>query len=268
MTALSNRSIQGPVGGVALEMMDGGTLRNVTVSNVAIRDARAPLFVRLGNRGMTGNSTSGPFADREPGRLDGVAIENVVAPGAAVASSITGVPDRDAANVSLTDVTIETRGGRRADIGADEDGSDPGVFGEDRAQRDVPVLESTYPSPRQWGPLPAHGLFCRHVDGLSLRNLTVECEERDERPVLVCDEVSDLSVDGLSTDSGGEADPAVRLVDARRALLRDLRVPDETAVAVGVEGAASEDVAVDEATLFGATTSVRSNGDVPDGGLR
>jgi polygalacturonase len=40
-----------PTSAIAIEMVDGSTLENVAISNIAIHDARTPIFVRLGNRG-------------------------------------------------------------------------------------------------------------------------------------------------------------------------------------------------------------------------
>ena len=40
----------GPLGGIAIETVDGGTLRGVSVSNVVMQGVRAPIFVRRANR--------------------------------------------------------------------------------------------------------------------------------------------------------------------------------------------------------------------------
>ncbi|MFC2116918.1 glycoside hydrolase family 28 protein, partial [Bacteroidota bacterium] len=38
-------------GGIALEMVDGGIMENVSISNIVIEGPQVPLFIRLGNRG-------------------------------------------------------------------------------------------------------------------------------------------------------------------------------------------------------------------------
>src|SRR4026208_708843 len=72
--------------GVSLEMVDGGKLERVVVSDLRMTNVRAPIFVRLGNRGRGQER-------RLAGTLQNVSISNVVAVGAMTASSITGIPD-------------------------------------------------------------------------------------------------------------------------------------------------------------------------------
>jgi hypothetical protein len=41
-----------------------------------------------------------------------------------------------------------------------------------------------------FGPLPAWGLYARHVDGLALRDLRCTAQAPDERDMLVLDDVT------------------------------------------------------------------------------
>ena len=63
------------MGGIALEMVDGGQLENITVSNIVISGVNVPIFLRLGNRAR-------PFLPdgAKPGMgLRNVTIGNIVA---------------------------------------------------------------------------------------------------------------------------------------------------------------------------------------------
>ena len=85
------------IGGINIEMVDGGSVDGVLVSNIRIQNARAPIFVRLGQR------TKG--ADTF---LRNVLIEGVDAVGAIVTSSITGVPGLRPTDITVSDCRIRT----------------------------------------------------------------------------------------------------------------------------------------------------------------
>jgi Glycosyl hydrolases family 28 len=83
------------IAGIAIEMVDGGWVDGVAISNIRMQRVRTPIFVRLGAR-------------REAGRLRGVMIDNVHATGAILTSSITGIPGHSVEDVSLTNIRIES----------------------------------------------------------------------------------------------------------------------------------------------------------------
>ena len=96
-------------------MVDGATFENIIVSNVVIRDAHTPLFLRLGNRGR-GQKTP------TPGVLRNVMFSNIVATGGTLASSITGLAGHPATDITLSDIDITMAGGETqapAAIGGD-----------------------------------------------------------------------------------------------------------------------------------------------------
>lgn len=187
MIAFANCVVRGegafrPTNAVAIECVDGGRLRGVSVANITATHVQTPVFVRLGDR-----NRSNPAG--ECGALEDVIIQNIVAYDATVPSSVTGVPARKAANVMLSDLRITMAGGGAAEL----------------ATRVVPEKEASYPDGKMFGDLPAHGLYARHVDGLSLRNIDISCDKPDARPVAIADDVQKLSVDSLR-QSGMPAD--------------------------------------------------------------
>lgn len=58
----------------------------------------------------------------------------------------------------------------------------------------VPELPGVYPEPSNWGILPAYGLYARHVDGLLLNNVRLNWIVEDTRPMIVLDDVADVSL--------------------------------------------------------------------------
>jgi polygalacturonase len=155
-----------PTAALSMSMVDGASFENVVISNVVIRDATTPLFLRLGNRGRG-------QAVPTPGRLKHVIFSNIVATGGELASSITGLPEHPLEDVTLADISITMKGGAAA--------TPPGP---------VPEAAGDYPHAPMFGALPAHGLYVRHVRGLTLRNVRLLTDAPDARPPQVLDDVT------------------------------------------------------------------------------
>lgn len=71
----------------------------------------------------------------------------------------------------------------------------------------VPEMVAEYPEPSILGILPAYGLYARHVDGLTARNLRLSYIVEDTRPAIVLDDVCnvDLRSTRAETASGVSA---------------------------------------------------------------
>jgi hypothetical protein len=152
-------------------MVDGANFENLIVSDVIIRDAVTPLFLRLGNRGRG-------QAVPVPGTLKAVQFSNIVASGGSLASSITGIPGHPVEDVSLSDIDITmARGGAEARL-------------------PVAEAEGTYPQAPMFGALPASGLYVRHVRGLTLRNVRLRTSSPTNKPVIVLEDVDGVDSDG------------------------------------------------------------------------
>jgi hypothetical protein len=76
------------------------------------------------------------------------------------------------------------------------------------------------------GNLPAYGLFCRHVDGLRMRNMEYVMEEPDARPALIFDDVKNLDMDGFAASPPAASGlPLIRFKEVRRAFVRGCSSP-------------------------------------------
>ena len=67
----------------------------------------------------------------------------------------------------------------------------------------IPEMIDYYPEFSQWKELPAWGVFLRHMDGITMRNVSFKTEAADYRPALVADDVKDLSLEGVTYDEAG-----------------------------------------------------------------
>lgn len=183
---------------IALEAVDGAFLEDIEVDGVDARHVGCALFLRLGQRNMH------VAKDTPVGRFRNVSLKNIKASisferadlqyemrGPAlnaffnpIPASITGLPDAPLQGVSLENIDI----------------SYPGRANKGLAYRPyhqlflVPQERDAYPEYTMFGELPAYGLYVRHVDGLTLKNIRISSREADFRPALVLDDVKKLQL--------------------------------------------------------------------------
>jgi hypothetical protein len=210
--------VKGGLAGIALEIVDGGTLDGVTISNVAISGVKSPLFLRLGTRAR-------PFVNGGPkpgiGAFRNVVISNVVATDVSETGCvIAGLPGRLIENVTLSNVVVSLAGGGT----------------KDQALATIPEKSESYPECTMFGVLPAYGFHCRHVSGLTLSNVDVRWAKPDFRSAMVCDDVRDLQVDGFRGRSVADGAPVISLSDVRGALLRGCVAPPGTGAFLRMQG--------------------------------
>ena len=156
---------------IALEMVDGGRLDGVSVSNIVMNRVGAPIFLRLGNRAR-------PFQEGGPapgmGTFRNVQITNIQAVGAGQRGcAISGIPGHRIEDVTIENIRIEFEGG-----GSAED-----------AKRIIPEYPARYPEYSMFGQLPAYGFYVRHARGVRFRNLNLTSVKPDARPAIVKDDV-------------------------------------------------------------------------------
>lgn len=232
--------------GLAMEIVDGGTLDRVAISNIAIKGVSVPIFMRLGNRARQ----YGP-GDEKPGvgTFRNVVVSNVVATEVSgLGCSITGLLGHEIENVSLSNIKLSFEGG--------------GIL-ED-ASRQVPEKETSYPESTMFGTLPAYGFYCRHVKGLQFTNVQLQTTSPDLRHAIACDDVTDLSIDGLDGSFSPGAAATLRLTDTRAALVRGCRPAEKTSVFLTVQGAKSERIVLTGNNFSGVRKIIQAGQGVPE----
>ena len=218
------------IAGIAIEVVDGGWLENLVITGIQIQDARAPIFIRRGNRGN-------PFPNKQA-RLRGVMIDGIQATGAILTSSITGIPGMEVEDVRLSNIYIDTvMPGKREWLAPT-----------------VPEVPQDYPQSRMFGWLPASGLYCRHVRGLSMRDVSFTAPTQEWRNTLIFDDVHNLRLDNFKTmpASGGVA-PIV-LTDSRDVWISGSIAPRDSAAFAKVAGSQSNNLLITGCDLRGCAT--------------
>jgi hypothetical protein len=217
--------------GIALEIVDGGTLDNVTVSDIKIKGVSVPIFMRLGNRAR-------PYEPGQPkpgvGTFRNVVIRNVAAEGTSeIGCSMAGLPGHRIENVVLENV----------DLGFDGGGT------REQASREVPERPEAYPESTIFGTLPAWGLYVWHVKSLTLEKVRLRTSRPDLRHALVLDDAEHVTVDGLDASFSPGAAALIRLtqVDAVRIRRSGPKTPTQTFLRL--EGSESRGIVLEENDL-------------------
>ena len=156
--------------GLALETVDGALLEDVTITNIAMRQVVAPIFMRLGSR------MRGP-AGVAVGKLRRVLISNLVASDCdpELSSVLAGISGHAIEDIQIRDVYIQHRGG-----GTIQD-----------AQLNPPEQEAKYPEPNMFGRTPSQGFFIRHARNIAMSHVEISSLKEDRRPGFVLDDVQD-----------------------------------------------------------------------------
>lgn len=228
--AISNLTIrQTGAAGLALEVVDGGTMDGVVISNIVMNRVGAAIFIRLGDRGSRWMSP----ADHAVGAIRNVSIQNLVAnvftpyDGRPLASSISGLPGHPVDGIVLSNVRLlNLREHARSET-------------KDLAEAVVPEQAAEYPEYSMFGALPAYGFFIRHARGITLDNVEVGYALSDHRSALVGEDVEDLHLRGWRSRTLPESEPVLRLKDVRGASINGTTAPRDTGVFLRVEGDSS-----------------------------
>jgi polygalacturonase len=169
--------------GIALEIVDGGQMDRVTISNITMNGVQSPIFLRLGRR------------TRPAGSLKNVLISNVVAKTSSlIPGIITAVPGSYIENVTLRDILVYAKGGGNLE----------------QATRDVIENEKGYPENRMFGDnLPGYGLYIRHAKNIFLDNVQFFLTEPDYRSAIYLDDAHDVRIRNFKADRPEGTQPLI-----------------------------------------------------------
>ena len=230
------------LGGIALELVDGGSLSHVSVSNIVMNNVGAAIFIRLGNRAR-------PFMEKMAnpgmGKFSDVIISDVQATNVGnVGCSITGLPGYPVKNISLNNIRLMFRGGGTAEF----------------VNREIPELPEKYPEFKMFGMLPAYGFYCRHAENLSFTNIGLGFMETEIRPAMVCDDVSGLELVRLKAMIGKGA--VLQFRDVKNAFIQSCVAPQETETFLSVNGIKSAHISLIGNDLSNAANAFKKEGSV------
>ena len=182
-TAYGNDRPQG-LAGMSWYVVDGATMQNVVIENIKIHGTKAPIVIRLGDRGR--HLSGEPRLP--PGKIRNVTISNVEAVGAtSQGCPIVGLTGHPVENLTLRNITLSFAGG-----GAQQDT----VRKFDEAEK-----QGIYPRPEMFAErLPGFGFYFWHVKGVTLENVKLTTVKPDQRPAIALEDVVEMTIDGKKVD--------------------------------------------------------------------
>jgi len=197
------------ISGIALEVVDGGIMDQVTITNISMQDIQTPLFIRLGNR-------------HGAGTLKNVVISNIIASNESlITSSITGIPGHYIENVTIRDILFSYVGGAE--------------------KKDAAVIvlekEKEYPENRMFGSvLPAYGFYVRHVKNLTMENIQCRVRNIDSRPAFIFDDVHNIWLNDFQVSVPAEGSPIIKLIESSDVSITGFRSTESVPLFLSVEG--------------------------------
>lgn len=176
--------------GISLEIVDGGVMEGITISNITIEGTACPLYIRLANRARKYL----PEAPEPPmGEMRNISIDNLIAYSTGnYSSSITAIPGSYIENVSLSNIQFYNVGGVESE-------------GYIKKIDEVKEDETGYPQPNVWKNLPSSALFIRHVSNIRINGLTLGSEKSDPRIPIVAADVKGIQIQNVANIKNSEA---------------------------------------------------------------
>ena len=179
-----DESSMGDRGGINLCAVDGGTVRNVNISNLVLRNMFCPFYLYATARTTLQKALG---EEPRPGLMERISITNVFADGTRYPCYIVGHPEQSIGEIHLANINMrKTRD-----------------FCEKAPEDPVPEVPDSYPTPFTFGSrhegdrLPASGLYLRYVESAVIRDFHMSCENLDVREFVVqehCSEIVTTSV--------------------------------------------------------------------------
>ena len=181
---------------VALECVDGGVLEDVTVDGVDAQNVGNAFFVRLGHR----------YQARPVGVLKNVLLKNIKAtilnpkPDKGyemegpppdekyhlLPASIVGLENHFIQHITLKNIKL-TYGGNAQNID----------FMSMDSLKKVPEREKDYPEFDMFGRLPSWGLYVRHTEGVTMKNVKFDLKKEDSRMTILMEDAQNITMNNI-----------------------------------------------------------------------
>jgi polygalacturonase len=228
--------------GIALEIVDGGVMDKVNISNITMEGVQTPIFIRLGSR------------SHATGSLKNVMISNLTAKTySLIPSIISAVPGFYIENVVLRDILIDCKGG----------GTAPD------AHFITPEREKEYPENRMFGSnIPAYGMFIRHVKNLTVENIQLNLFASDARPAISIEDAEEIKINNLKAAIPTGKQPVIRLSQTANLLLSGYSPNQNVPLFLSLEGTRTRNILLSNNNLENIKTVSIKNGDVKNDAIQ
>jgi polygalacturonase len=197
--------------GIGLTSQDGGNFKNINYTDITLSGTAAPITLKTGTRKRCGDKPG-------IGDISDIHFKNVTGTkaGGDWSPTIWGQPGHPVKNVTFENVKLTLPGGHAA--------MDP---------TKVPSDNGNY-NPRGIGTRPAYGWYLHNVEGVVFSNSSVAFEKNDNRPAVIANAGSNVSLAGFKAERGSGAP-----FDVGMQQINGYCIPD-TSLKVGAVGSTSK----------------------------
>ncbi|PTR01570.1 polygalacturonase [Mucilaginibacter yixingensis] len=216
-------------GGIKLLSVDGAHLQRITISDITMVNVKTPILIRLGSRLSVFRKEKD--TQQPTGMLQDVIIRNIKAQAADTAQLkppsgvlITGVPGHPVKGLVLQDIEIQLAGG--------------GTLPD--AAVTVPEAIDKYPEVKTFGPtIPAYGLWARHVEGVTLKNVNFSLKNNDMRPAIIFEDGKNLSISACNIPSTNGSQAIISLNNVNGANISNNKAAGNAGAFVGANNSSN-----------------------------
>jgi polygalacturonase len=199
-----NPEVQSVNTGIVILGVDGGVVENISFSNIIMTDVLSPFFIRVGKRFLN--------PEGKPSVMRNISISHVRAESRSVIPSvIAGLEESPAENITLSDISIYIP----VSVSTDSLKSFP-----------VDVFENNniYPENRlTFGTkLPSSAFYIKHVNGVTLSNLSVNYREKDARPAICLDDAKGVRLKSIIIDQKKLRNKPAMLIQINHSELKEV----------------------------------------------
>jgi Glycosyl hydrolases family 28 len=232
------------LGGIKLGVFEGATIRNCVFDNLVMDQVSAPISIFIATWPSIGSTDPNPPM-MPPGKIHDLqfrGIRAITRPGPPNAHPdgdstmfFQGHPQSSIENILLQDINITFSGG-----GTLEQANRRDIVDMDK----IDYRKDGYWTDHKttWGIPPAYGLYARHINGLTMQNVTFQLATPDQRsPILVYDS-ADIQVSGFKAACDPTDVAVITAVNTTGMQLSGVDASPKAAVLLRLEGAASNNI--------------------------
>ncbi|SNT34813.1 Polygalacturonase [Granulicella rosea] len=230
--------------GINILMPDGGSIEGVTISNITMRNARVPIWIRL-------QRNVGHEVKPMKAWLKSVMISDVQAFGAHISCSIMGIPGYPMEDITLRNIRIQT--------------DEPG---EAKWLDNVPQERETgYPEAPLFGRMPAFGFYVRHAKNLHMSEIDLVSTRNDPRRMIQCEDVDGLSLRTITGTPPSQGAESILLKNVTDVSISGNYPTGRNHLFVKVQGEKCAEIALFANDLHRAKTPLQVSAEVPAGAI-
>ena len=172
--------------GLGIVSMDGAKISDIKYDDVTMKDAAAPVFIKIGDRGRCpGSPGAGSISDVT---IDNVTGTSLSEGGNSYTATITGMPGHAVSDVTVENVNLTVPGGDPASDATN-----------------VPPTDYTSYVPKDLGTRPSYGWWMRNVSGITFTSDTVKFGKDDDRPAFITTDGANVKLDDVTAQRGSKS---------------------------------------------------------------